>query len=510
MAHCLPSNLGLSCRFAAQSQLSGISNPDFGGFGAVMFLPAGVAANVQASYILAQPLRHSGVRMKWLKRILIVLVLLLVAALALPLFVTLDSYRPQIEQAASDRLGEPVKVAAIGLALLPLPHVTVEGIAVGKDARLDKVTVTPELASLWQPIKVISSIELDGLVLTQQALGKLPRWAKPKSDEPSLVQVRIGIIRITGARLELGKNTLGPLDGTLQLDNSGAPTDARLATQDGKLAAEVRFEGKNYPLEINAKAWTLPVGPALLFDELRIKGVATADDLVLDQLDARLYGGTVAGKSALNWQKGLRLKGELDIRQLELKQLVALFSSATRVSGRLDAQPVFSASAASADKLMDAFRLETPFNVTNGVLQGVDIEQAATSMSKQGASGGETRFDTLSGHLLLAQRSYHFTELKIASGALAVDGALDISPKQELSGRIRAKVGILGADASVPLNVSGTTDAPMLFPTGAAMTGAAVGTAVLGPGMGTAVGVKVGDWVEGLFGSKKDPKTGKK
>jgi hypothetical protein len=39
-----------------------------------------------------------------------------------------------------------------------------------------------------------------------------------------------------------------------------------------------------------------------------------------------------------------------------------------------------------------------------------------------------------------------------------------------------------------------------------APAGAAVGTAVLGPGLGTSVGAKVGGWAEGLFGRKQEKK----
>jgi hypothetical protein len=38
------------------------------------------------------------------------------------------------------------------------------------------------------------------------------------------------------------------------------------------------------------------------------------------------------------------------------------------------------------------------------------------------------------------------------------------------------------------------------------MAGAAAGTAVLGPGLGTALGAKVGQWAESLFGKKEDKK----
>ncbi len=209
----------------------------------------------------------------------------------------------------------------------------------------------------------------------------------------------------------------------------------------------------------------------ILFDELTIKGVVTHNDA-----------------------------------NFELKSLVPLLSPGSNMSGKLNAKPVFSASAAPANQLMNALRLETPFDVQNGVLHGVDIQKAATNLIKQGATGGETRFDQLSGHLNMERGVYRFTQLKIASGSLAADGNVNISPKKELSGRINAQVKAVGTSANVPLNVAGTVDSPLLYPTGGTMAGAAVGTAILGPGFGTSIGVKAGQFAEKLFGSKEEKK----
>jgi hypothetical protein len=119
-------------------------------------------------------------------------------------------------------------------------------------------------------------------------------------------------------------------------------------------------------------------------------------------------------------------------------------------------------------------------------------------------SGGQTRFDTLSGHYALDRGTQRITNLKVASGSLAADGNVTIAPNKSLSGRINAQVGSGKlASATVPLNISGTLDSPMALPTGASITGAAVGTAVLGPGIGTSVGAKIGNWAEGLFGGDK-------
>jgi len=445
--------------------------------------------------------------MKWLKRTLIALALLLAIAGALPFFISLNDYIPRIEKEVSARLKEPVSIASLKFAALPLPHVTVDGITIGKtgDVKLGKVTLTPDLFSLLQSTRVIKSIEIDALVLTQKAIDKFPLWAKSDSAEPPLV--RVESIRLKGTLVSFGKASFGPFNARVDLDGKGEPGDASITTQDGRFKALIKPDQSRYVIDAAAKSWTLPVEPALVFDELIVKGVATLKDADLTEVSARLYGGTAIGKMTIRWQKGLQLDGNLDVSQLELKQVASMLSPGTHVSGKLDAKPVFSASAAAADQLMNALRLESPFSVQNGALHGIDIQKAATSLIKQGTAGGETRFQQLSGHLAMERGSYRFTQLKIASGALAADGNVNISPKNELSGRINAQVSAVGASANVPLNVSGTLDAPMLYPTGGTMAGAAVGTAILGPGLGTSVGAKVGAWAEGLFGKKEEKKS---
>jgi hypothetical protein len=59
----------------------------------------------------------------------------------------------------------------------------------------------------------------------------------------------------------------------------------------------------------------------------------------------------------------------------------------------------------------------------------------------------------------------------------------------------------------VPLNVAGTVDASLLFPTSGTIAGEALGTVIAGSGLGTSVGAKVAGWVEGLFGKKDEKKT---
>lgn len=444
--------------------------------------------------------------MKWLKLLGVVLAILIAIAVAAPLLISIDDYLPRIEKELSARLNEPVKIAQIRLSILPVPHLVVNGIAVGaaSDLKVGQVTVTPELSSLFSATRVVRSIEIDSLLLTQKAIEKFPLWIKqhpPKPGERPSVHVRS--IRLDDALVRLARFDFGPFDAGVRIDDQGDPAEVTLTTRDGKLKALVipNKAAANYAISASARSWTPPVGLPLVFEELDIKGVATLKDAQLSEVNARLYGGTVKGGLTAAWQKGLQVKGSFVVNDVETRALMPLLSPGTKVSGRLSARPVFSATAPDAARLAGALRLETPFEVRKGVLYGVDIQKAAMRLLGQGGVVGDTHFEQLSGHLVTDRGVHKFTQLKISSGLLAAEGDVTVTPKKELSGRVNARLNALGTSAAVPLNVAGTVQSPTLLPTTGTVAGAAIGTAIL-PGIGTGIGAKAGEMIEGLFGKK--------
>jgi uncharacterized protein involved in outer membrane biogenesis len=448
--------------------------------------------------------------MRWLKWFGLGLAALLAIALALPFLFSVDDYIPRVEREISAKLGEPVSISKMRVILLPVPHAVVDGMTVGNtagktaDLKVGKITVTPDLLSLFGPDKVVRSIEIESLVMTQKALDKIPLWSRQDDRQAA---VRIGALRLDDALVKLDAADFGPFDARVAMHDNGEPREISVVTRDGKLKALiVPDKGKPpYAISASAKGWKSPVGPALVFDELEVRGVATLKDATFNEINAKLYGGTIKGTANTSWQKGIQVRGKFDLSQVEMKNIVPLVSPGTKMSGRLSARPVFSASAPEASRLNQALHVETPFEVHNGVLHGVDLQKAAMSLVGQGGAGGETRFEQLSGHLVMDRGAYKFTGLKVASGSLAAEGKVGISPRKELSGRVTAKVNALGTNAAVALNVGGTVQSPSLMPTGGTMAGAAIGTAVL-PGIGTGVGAAAGQMLEGLFGKKPPAK----
>ena len=430
--------------------------------------------------------------------------------LAVPFVLPLGRLIPEIERVASEQLKAPVRIESLRLFILPLPHLSIEGITVGRTPflQVQKVNVTPQLTSLFSEQKVIREINLRGVVMGQQLISKASRWAsQPGSGGPA--PVRVEHIEIRDANIDFTDFKLHQAEVILELTPAGGLAQAQVRADQGHVTGTLVPRGKDFTLNLSAQNWKLPAGPPIVITSLDASGILNADGLVLSTIDGRLYDGTLAGKLTVGWKKEWTIAGNLDIHQVEAGPMVALFTKETTISGRLIANPTLDMRAPSASKLADAISVESDFKVENGVLFKVNLAAAPMVLfNKDAMKGEDTRFDAFSGHLIVDPDGYHLTGLDISSGALKAQGELSISLKHELSGRIDVAVRGTSGLVSTPLAVSGTVQDPTLFPTKSAMAGAAAGTALLGPGVGTAIGMKAGQITERLFRKKSPKKTG--
>jgi len=442
-------------------------------------------------------------RKRWYLGVGIAVALLLVVPFVLPL----GRLIPEIERMASEQLKAPVKIESLRLFFLPLPHLSIEGISVGKKPFLQvrKVHVVPRLMSLFSEQKVIREISLRGVLVGQQLINKVSAWAsQPGSGGPA--PVRVERIEIRDANIDFTDFKLRQADVNLELTPEGGLALAQVRADRGSVMATLVPRGHDFALDLSARNWKLPAGPPILLSSLDASGIVNADGLGLSTIDGRLYDGTLAGKLAVSWKKDWTISGNLDIQQVEIGPVVALYSKETTISGRLIANPTINMRAPSASQLAEAINVESDFKVENGVLYKVDLAAAPKALlNKDAMKGGNTRFDEFSGHLTVDPGGYHLTGLNISSGVLKAQGELSISPKQELSGRIEVAAKGASTLVSTPLAVSGTVQNPTLFPTKATLAGAAAGTALLGPGVGTTIGMKAAQITERLF-SRKPPK----
>ncbi len=269
--------------------------------------------------------------MKPLKTALSVLVLFLVVAALLPLAIPTSSYIPKIQELAGEKLGEPVTVAELGVSLLPLPSATLKGIAIGEGQaiRVGSITVRPDVFSLLSETKVIRDIELEGLEVNQALLQRIPLWAKP-APGPKTVAVRQVALR--DVRLALDAVKWGPLRAEVMLAEAGLES-VDLGTEDGSLRLALRPDQERFRLKLEGRGFTLPIKPALAFDELDAEGVLTKTGLEVSGLRGRLYGGGLMASARLDWEGGWRLKGQARTTGVEISKVLAALGRPASISG---------------------------------------------------------------------------------------------------------------------------------------------------------------------------------
>ena len=246
----------------------------------------------------------------------------------------------------------------------------------------------------------------------------------------------------------------------------------------------------------------------LVFDQIKARVAVQPEHLELSALEARLYGGKLSGKMSIN-RKDTVLAAEVAVNGIAMQSLVEALTNEVLFTGNMDGAAKFSMRLDEFERFPENLQLAGNFHLRNGVLTKVDLVQAASSPGKANTAGGTTRFDDLTGLLNVDASGYHFRKLKIVSGSLNAEGRVDISPSLQLGGMLDTDVkGTVGL-VSMPMVVSGTLNNPVVRPSKSALAGAAVGTAILGPGLGTAVGIKIGGFLNKLFGKNDDKSSNK-
>ncbi len=439
------------------------------------------------------------------KKILIAAALVIGLLLILPFLIPMQTYLHEAEKIASEKLGAPVTINSAHLFLLPSPRVAASDIVVGKNQELkvDSLVLVPTISTLFSATKILD-LKISKPVIKKAALDFIS--ALKKSDNGEAATVNIRHIKIDDLQLVWPDTKYPAMNVEATLTGANKLESAIVETLDGKLKADVTPNGDEQLIVVSANKWTLPVGLPLLIDNAKLEMHLKDNRLNIPNIDIALYGGKLTGDVVLSWDKSWRTSGNLSVNNLSVQQPSSMVSKSVYLSGNLFGKGNFSATAKEAGQLSDNLQTNFQFKVNNGVLHGLDLVKVASLLLKQNQGGGETQFDEFSGVLTSAGKQYYLHNLKISSGLLAATGQIKVKPNKTLDGAVEVNVKSGMGLAAIPLEVSGTVSNPVVLPSKAALAGALAGTAILGPGVGTNLGIKAGgavDKLKGLFGNKK-------
>lgn len=442
--------------------------------------------------------------MKKNKKIVIGILAVISLLILLPFFIPIRSFLNQAEQMASQQLGVPVEIGDGHLSSLPTPRVILQDISVGKqsDLQFSHVAAVPSLASLFSATKEVE-IQIKNMQVKKSAMNLVSALSDQKpTNEQTVSPVHIRQVSIEALQLDWPGMKLPILQLTLNLNADHTPDSALLKTQDNKVSITITPDEKMHRIAVRADQYTLPAGVPLLVEKANIDMLLKGQTLDVHHIDVAMYQGKINGDMRLMWDKNWRLQGKLKVAQLSLQKPSRIISPKVYLSGALQSQGNFSATAKDASKLADNLRADFKFSINQGVLHGLDLVKIASLLTKQ-SSGGQTQFDEFNGAINVTGKQYHLRDLNIRSGLLAGTGQVIVMPNQALNGTAEVELKNSASLVAIPLDISGTVNDPLVLPSKAALAGAVAGTAVLGPGLGTSLGMKAGTAVEkfkGLFG----------
>ena len=396
----------------------------------------------------------------WPRTIGISAAVLLAAAIGLLHVVPLNNFVGPAQSILAQRLGVPVTITNLRYALIPLPELTLERVGIGKlqETKIDSIVASAWPWAFFGGTLEFGSVEVNRLTADQDALALVPGWIRPQGGAQPLGVRRI---QLRSAKIAVKNLDTPSFNGDITLGANGALQRAVLS--DGKAKVEISPHESAWRVALEGRNWRLPVGPAVEFDDIVADAVVGPQTATVTAMTAKLGRATIKGTTRVNWGSGIRVEGDFTVTNGELAQLMANFTRNFTASGTLTANATYTLQGTSLQDLFNDPRVEASFNIEKGSINNIDIIRAIQAPSRDGVRGGKTGFSSLAGSLRLANQTYSYRQLQLASGPMNATGSVDVEPNGNLSGRVNAQLGsktVIVARGN--LTVSGNLKSPVL------------------------------------------------
>ncbi|TAK66789.1 MAG: hypothetical protein EPO19_13145, partial [Betaproteobacteria bacterium] len=385
---------------------------------------------------------------KWGKPIALLLFLLLILGLGGIHFVSFDGQIPQFEKLAGAHLQQPVKIKALRLSLVPLPHWRLDGVSVGNEGQLAvaQIKAVAELGGMFSDKKTFKSIELESPVLSEEGFIAL-LFGKPQGRD-----LKVASVIVRNGKLDSKTITLPALDAKIGMGEDGAWQKIALETPDHKTSLLLEPRGEDIQIEVETNAFSMPFAAAFMLENFNAKGVISRDELRLSEFKGGIYGGYLSGSANLKWGADWSLSGEISARAMD----PGTIAPSLLEEGKLEGKARYAMRAKSYDELFAAPRLEGTFGVQKGSLLGVDLAR----LLQGGGVGGKTAFAELSGSFVREGGRTQLQQLRLSSGPVSASGSADVDGRKNVGGRFSVELKSPVAQARANLALSGNLREP--------------------------------------------------
>lgn len=384
------------------------------------------------------------------KALSLYLLLALVVAVGVMHFVNLGFLAGPIAQRVSAGIGEPVAIGGVRAALFPSPRLHLSNIALGQKAEVSIGAAHAKLdaSQLLEGKVSVRTLELADITLDAGTSKRAQQWIAAAAQSGQLPLKRIQLKNIT---FQIPGLALPAFNGELVPAASGEIGSSEFSSADGSLTLRFTPQGAQQQVEVQASNWTPPLGTALQFSELRAQGVIEGKRARFDQIEGRVYGGTLRAKGTADWSADVAVAGSFEVEHASLARALSALDAHPAVEGDLSAKGSFAGRTASAGELAQGTELQASFKATDGQLTGIDLAGVTVS----GDRSGSTRFERLSGSMQSRGGVYRYRGLALDSKQFHARGELDVQPGGEIAGHVSTELTIPSRQMQSQLRLGG-------------------------------------------------------
>lgn len=383
------------------------------------------------------------------KPLLIGSVIALVALVFLLPFFSLGIWTQPVERIIANNIGEPVNIEDMHASLWPKPHIVLEDVSVGQlsDITARSIHVYPAFSAFFKENKRVNALELDGLTLEKEALSRPLNWVSTSVQKQ---QLKLENVSLTNTAIKMPNTELPVFNADVQLAENGRLKEAAVSSEG--VDVDIKSANGAYEVEITARQWQLPMGPAVTFEELLAKGRADHTGLTLTKIEGMLYGGEFKATSTIQWKNGWSMSGNMELTNISLAQATPAINDLVHLQGKFFARTDYASSADQLGSMLDNASINAKFEAENGEIGGLDLARAASGRQQV---GGVTRFDQLTGSWSLEDKHYRLSQLLLKAGSLTAQGEMAISSDQSVTGKVQTHLDLSSRQLQSSLTLSG-------------------------------------------------------
>lgn len=380
----------------------------------------------------------------------------LLLGLLVLLFFPYERYRPGIEAGLGEMLQAPVRVGEIRVSVLPQPVLRLANVQLSGegDAAIDEVRILSPWALLGPGVRVLPQVEIIGVRLPADRLLALPLLGVEAGGRKlPLVIRRLVIDRLSVAA---GTLTLADLKGEVRMREDGRVENASLQKVDRSLRVEAQPTPQGVVLKVEGLGWRLSEDSPLTLDSVQASGLLQKGKLVIQSFDATTLGGVVKGSWLLDWSKGLAMVGDATLERLDCRRVTSVFAPSLWLEGYLGG--TLRMRAAGRDSLALWSNVEASLDalVLRGVLNGVDLGEAARRGGGTPVRAGSTKFERLSARLAITGQQVVGRDVAMNSGMFSANGQFVVTRDREVDSSLIVTMQTSASVLRMPIRVNGT------------------------------------------------------